>query len=97
MKPKMKRESFANVWDAIEDDPTVAANMTMRSDLLIALQQRVESWKVTQAQAARRLEITQPRLNDLLRSRINKFSLDTLVNLANRADIRVSLKINKAA
>ena len=49
------------------------------------------------AQAARRLEITQPRLNDLLRSRINKFSLDTLVNLANRADIRVRLKINKAA
>jgi predicted XRE-type DNA-binding protein len=97
MKPKMKRESFANVWDAIEDDPTVAANMTMRSDLLIALQQRVESWKVTQAQAARRLAITQPRLNDLLRSRINKFSLDTLVNLANRADIRVRLKINKAA
>ena len=97
MKPKMKRESFANVWDAIEDDPTVAANMTMRSDLLIALQQRVESWKVTQAQAARRLAITQPRLNDLLRSRINKFSLDTLVNLANRAEVRVSLKINKAA
>ena len=86
-----------DVWDAIEDDPTVAVNMTMRSDLLIALQQHVESWKVTQAQAARRLEITQIRLNDLLRSRINKFSLDTLVNLANRAEIRVSLKINKAA
>jgi predicted XRE-type DNA-binding protein len=97
MKPKMKRESFANVWDAIEDDRTVAANMTMRSDLLIALQQRVASWKVAQAQAARRLEITQPRLNDLLRNRINKFSLDMLVNLANRADIRVSLKISKAA
>ncbi len=97
MKPKMKHESFTNVWDAIEDDPAVAANMTMRSDLLIALQQRIESWKVTQAQAARRLEITQPRLNDLLRSRINKFSLDTLVNLANRADIRVSLRISKAA
>ena len=71
--------------------------MTMRSDLLIALQQRVESWKVTQAQAARRLAITQPRLNDLLRSRINKFSLDTLVNLANGTEIRVSLTINKAA
>lgn len=97
MKPKMKRESFANVWDAIEDDRSVAANMTMKSDLLIALQQRVASWKVTQAQAARRLEITQPRLNDLLRNRINKFSLDMLVNLANRADIRVNLKISKAA
>ena len=41
MKPKMKRESFTNVWEAIEDDPAVAANMTMRSDLLIALQRRV--------------------------------------------------------
>jgi predicted XRE-type DNA-binding protein len=71
--------------------------MTMRADLLIALQKRVESWKVTQAQAARRLEITQPRLNDLLRSRINKFSLDMLVNLATRADIRINLKIGKAA
>jgi predicted XRE-type DNA-binding protein len=54
-------------------------------------------WKLTQAHAARRLEITQPRLNDLLRNRINTFSLDTLVNLANRADIRVSLKISTAA
>lgn len=93
MKATVEHQTFANVWDAIEDDPAVAANMTMRSDLLIALQHRIESWKVTQAEAAQRLEITQPRLNDLLRNRINKFSLDTLVNLANRADIRVSLKI----
>jgi predicted XRE-type DNA-binding protein len=97
MKPKLKRERFANVWEALEDDPVVAANMTMRSDLLIALQRRVGSWKMRQAQAARRLEITQPRLNDLLRGRINKFSLDMLVNLAKRADIRVSLRVDKAA
>ena len=97
MKPKMKREHFTNVWDALEDDPAVAANMTMRSDLLIALQRRVGSWKTSQTQAARRLEITQPRLNDLLRGRINKFSLDMLVNLAKRADIRVSLRVDKAA
>jgi predicted XRE-type DNA-binding protein len=97
MTATIKHRRFANVWDALEDDPAVAAIMTMRSDLLIALQQRIQSWKVTQAQAARRLEITQSRLNDLLRGRINKFSLDTLVNLANKADIRVSLKINTAA
>jgi predicted XRE-type DNA-binding protein len=52
---------------------------------------------VAQAQAARRPEITQPRLNDLLRSRIDKFSLDALVILTRRADIRVGLKIGKAA
>jgi predicted XRE-type DNA-binding protein len=97
MKPKMKRERFDNVWDALEATPAAAANMTMRSDLLIALQQRIERWKVTQSEAARRLSITQPRLNDLLRGRIDKFSLDTLVNLAGRADIQVRLRIGKAA
>ncbi len=97
MKPKQKRQTFANVWEALEDDPVIAANMTMRSDLLIALQHRVENWKVTQAQAARRLAITQPRLNDLVRGRINKFSLDMLINLARRAGIHVSLRIDKAA
>jgi len=96
MKPKMKRERFTNVWEALESGPAVA-NMTMRSDLLIALQRRVGIWKVTQAEAARRLEITQPRLNDLLRGRIAKFSLDMLVTLADRADIHLRLHIDKAA
>ncbi len=44
MKSKQK---FANVWDALEDTPTKASNMTMRSDLLIALRQRIGTWKVT--------------------------------------------------
>lgn len=97
MKPKVQRQKFANVWDALENTPAEAANMTMRSDLLIALRQRIATWKVTQAKAARRLQITQPRLNDLLRGRIDKFSLDTLINLADRADIHVRLRIEKAA
>ncbi len=97
MKPKLKRQRFTNVWDALEDTPAEAANMTMRSDLLIALQGRIGGWKVTQAAAARRLQITQPRLNDLLRGRIDKFSLDALIELAGRADLRVRLQIGKAA
>lgn len=97
MKPKLKRRKFANVWDALEDTPAATANMTMRSDILIVLRQKIMTWKVTQASAARRLQITQPRLNDLLRGRIDKFSLDTLINLADRADIQVRLRIDKAA
>ena len=97
MMTKRKRQRFVNVWDALEDAPGKAANMTMRSDLLIALRQRIETWKVTQAEAARRLRITQPRLNDLLRGRITKFSLDALIKLAERADIHVRLRIDKAA
>ena len=71
--------------------------MMKRSDLLIALRQRIGTRKVTQAEAARRLQITRPRLNDLLRGRITKFSLETLITLAGRADIHVRLRIDKAA
>lgn len=97
MTTKVKQRRFANVWDALEDNSAMAASMTMRSDILIVLQQRIATWKLTQAEAARRLQITQPRLNDLLRGRIAKFSLDTLVDLADRADIQIRLQIEKAA
>ena len=63
----------------------------------LASEQRVRSWGVTQAEAARRLRITQPRLNDLLRGRITNFSLDTLINLAGQAGLTVRLDIAEAA
>ncbi|MGH6955281.1 MAG: helix-turn-helix domain-containing protein [Caulobacteraceae bacterium] len=89
----MERQSFDNVWEALEDTPAEAASMTMRSTLLIAIDQRVRSWNLTQIDAARRLGVTQPRLSDLLRGKIDKFSLDTLVELAGRAGLSVRLDI----
>jgi predicted XRE-type DNA-binding protein len=93
----MTSRTFANVWDAVEDSPEEAATMTMRSDVMIAIKDQVRSWNSTQAQAARRLGITQPRLNDLLNGKINKFSLDTLLTLATRAGLRVKLDVRSAA
>jgi predicted XRE-type DNA-binding protein len=93
----MERQKFDNVWDALEDTPAAAANMTMRSNLLIAIEQRVRSWNVTQAESARRLGLTQPRLNDLLRGKIDKFSLDTLINIAIQAGLAVRMDIAEAA
>ncbi|WP_311028772.1 helix-turn-helix domain-containing protein [Mesorhizobium koreense] len=93
----MDRQSFENVWDALEDTPSDAANMSMRSNLLIAIERQVRGWNVTQAEAARRLGITQPRLNDLLRGRITNFSLDALINLASAAGLTVRLQIADAA
>jgi predicted XRE-type DNA-binding protein len=93
----MDRQSFENVWDALEDTPSEATNMSMRSNLLIAIENQVRSWKVTQAEAARRLGITQPRLNDLLRGRITNFSLDALINLASASGLTVRLQIADAA
>lgn len=91
----MKR--YKNVWDALEDDPVERANLTARSDLMIALDRTIAGWKTTQKDAASRLGITQPRLNDLLKGRITKFSLDALVNLATAAGLSVTVKIKKKA
>jgi predicted XRE-type DNA-binding protein len=93
----MKARMFKSVWDALEDSPEQAANMRLRSELMIALRTQVEAWDTTQAQAAKRLRITQPRLNDLLRGRIAKFSLDALVAVAEHAGLDVRLKVRAAA
>ncbi len=92
-----KTRTFANVWDALEDSPEDAAIMTMRSNVMIAIKDKVRSWNTTQARAARRLGITQPRLNDLLHGKINKFSLDTLTTLASRAGLKVKIDVRSAA
>jgi predicted XRE-type DNA-binding protein len=88
----MEQQEFANVWDALSDSPDEADDMTKRSNLIIAIQRKVAGRKVTQAGAARRLRITQPRLNDLLRSEIDKFILDMLITLASHAGIAVRLE-----
>ncbi len=93
----MKARVFKSVWDALEDSPEQAANMRLRSELMIALRAQVEGWDSTQAEAAKRLRITQPRLNDLLRGRIGKFSLDAIVALAEHAGLDVRLKVRAAA
>ena len=88
---------FTSVWDALEDSPAEAANMRLRSELMIAVQEAVGGWRLTQAQAAQRLDVTQPRLNDLLRGRVGKFSLDALALLAIRAGLNVHMQIEQAA
>lgn len=93
----MKIEHFDNVWDAIEPSAAEAANMKARSGLMIAIQETVETWDATQASAAKRLGLTQPRLNDLLRGRINKFSLDALLNIASYAGLAVKVEIVRPA
>ena len=93
----MKIEYFDNVWEALEDDPAVVASLTARSELIIAIGQAVKQWKLTQAAAAKRLGLTQPRLNDLLRGRIDRFSLDALMNIATAAGLRVKVEVVKTA
>ena len=94
---EMTAQRFGSVWDAIEDTPQAAANMRARSQIMIAIEEEVRSWDLTQAKAAERLGVTQPRLNDLLRGKVDKFSLDALVELSARAGLAVTVGIAKAA
>ncbi len=90
-------KSYKSVWDAIESSPSAAASMKAKSQLMRALDKTVREWGVSQKAAADRLGLSQPRLNDLLRGKIEKFSLDTLFDLAGRSGLKVSLALRKAA
>ncbi len=78
----MTSETFASVFEALADTPEQAANLRARSELANALRELVQREGWTQVEAARQCGVTQPRLNDLLRGRISRFSLDALVNMA---------------
>lgn len=93
----MEVETFDSVFDALADTPAEAANMKARSELLSALKNRIRSWDVPQDAAATRLGITRPRLNDLLRGKLGKFSLDALVNLATASGLTLEIRIAEAA
>lgn len=93
----MDAESFDNVFDALADTPAEAANLKARSTLVTALVRQIRSWEITQEAAAARLGVTRPRLNDLLRGKLSKFSLDALVNIAAAAGLVFEITIAEAA
>lgn len=93
----MSDERFTSVWDAIEDTPAEAENMKLRSALIMALKERITREGLSQSQAAKLFGVTQPRISDLLRGKINLFGLDTLVNMAVAAGLHVELRVLEAA
>ncbi|HZV66320.1 MAG TPA: XRE family transcriptional regulator [Telluria sp.] len=89
----MNRQRFTNVWEAIEDTAEEAANMKLRSGLMIALKDRIARAGLSQSDAAKLLGVTQPRISDLMRGKINVFGLDTLVNMAAAAGLQIELRV----
>ena len=85
------------IEDAIEDTPEEAENLKLRSALMVALKAHLARSNLTQAQIAKLFGVTQPRVSDLLRGKLNVFGLDALVNMAAAAGLRVKISIREAA
>lgn len=92
----MSKQQFASVWDAIEDTPEEAENMKLRSILMMALKDHLIRTEMSQTQAARLFGVTQPRVSDLMRGKINLFGLDVLVNMATAAGLQVEIRVHEA-
>ena len=92
----MSNTKFASVWDAIEDTPEEAENMKLRSGLMMALKAHLARTGLSQSQAAKLFGVTQPRISDLMRGKINLFGLDALVNMAAAAGLHVEMRVLEA-
>lgn len=93
----MSNQRFTSVWDAIEDTLEDAENMKLRSILIRALTAHLTRTEMSQAQAAKLFGVTQPRISDLMRGKINLFSIDALVNMATAAGLQIEIQVRDAA
>lgn len=93
----MRKKRFQSVWDAIEDTPQKAASMRARSELVIELGEVIKKRGITQAEAAKLFGVTQPRISDLVRGKVELFSLDALVDMAAVAGLAPRVNIKRAA
>lgn len=93
----MSNERFDNVRDAIENTPEEAENMKLRSTQMLALKDHISRIGLSQSQAAKLFGVTQPRISDLMRGKINLFGLDALVNMAAAAGLHIEMHMRDAA
>jgi predicted XRE-type DNA-binding protein len=90
-------ERFGNIWDAIADTPAEAENLKLRSALMTALCDFIKAEGMTQKQAAKKLGVTQPRISDLMRGKIDLFAIESLVSMVVLAGLRIEMHVVKAA
>ncbi|MBS0583358.1 MAG: XRE family transcriptional regulator [Proteobacteria bacterium] len=86
-------KSSGNVFVDLGFDPAEAEVMKLRAEVMIRMQKHLKAQGWTQAEAARRLGVTQPRVSRLLRGKWEDFSLDMLLTLASRAGLHPTLKL----
>ena len=93
----MTTKRYKSVWDAIGEDPATAENLTIRAGLMPKLADYITATGMTQSEAAKRLGVTQPRISDLTRGKVDLFSIDSLVNMLGAAGLHVDIRVRKAS
>jgi predicted XRE-type DNA-binding protein len=96
MTTKVRRSS-GNVFSDLGFPREEAENLKIRSDLMIRISRLIEDRGLTQAQAAKLFAVTQPRISDLVRGKIERFSIDTLVAMLGHAGVRVQIVVGRTA
>ena len=96
MTSKIRRSS-GNVFRDLGFSAEEAANLKIRSDLMIRLSKLIEARGLTQRQAAERFGVTQPRISDLVRGQIDRFSIDTLIAMLGHAGVRVQVVVGRSS
>ncbi len=88
-----EKRKFESVWEALEDDPVRAQNLKLRSTAMIEITGKIAALGLSQMEAAKILSISQPRVSALIQGKIHKFRLDSLVDMAFRLGLNVSIQI----
>lgn len=89
-------QRFSSVWDAIEGSPELAASLRLRAEVANAIIEEASRRRLTQARVADLCGVTQPRISDLMRGRIDLFSLDGLIDMAAKLDLRTRIAVSRS-
>jgi len=89
------RRSSGNVFSDLGFDEHEAENLKIRADLMIELTSLIEAQGFTQSAAAELLGVTQPRVSDLMRGKIDRFSVDSLIEMLGHAGACVSVVVSR--
>ena len=89
--------TYSDVWEGITDTPGEAANLRIRSQLMIALTEYVEQETITQEEAGRRFGVPRSRVSELVNGKISKFSIDRLVNMASRVNLETEVVVKQGS
>jgi predicted XRE-type DNA-binding protein len=89
------RLSTGNVFKDLGFSDDEAENLKIRADLMIELTKLIEAQELTQTAAAELLGVTQPRVSDLMRGKIDRFSVDTLIEMLGHAGACVSFVVTQ--